>query len=220
MKGEEGGKATTVEMVAYSEVFRNFELESITSTLDGLSWEVERAGELALKSLKARSAYSLKLTVPTSGNNNSDFLETLTITARSDDDPPITQEASCEIARSLMPRTTFAGKNYVPFSHTLQMGSFSRWQGGKDRMTLAVRDDHRVLEIKEISKNPDFLEVEVVPMVPENPESGLYWIHVNVPKDAPPSNHNGSRKGKVRIVTDHPSVPEMSFWVQFAVTSG
>ena len=219
MKDEDGAKAMTVETVAYSEVFRDFEVESITSTLDGLSWEVDPAGELALETLEARSGYRLKLNVPASGNAE-EFVETLTIKVRTDDDPPITREANCTIIHNLLPRTTFAGKNYLPFSHTLQMGSFLRWQGGKDCITLAVRDDHRVLDIKEINKTPDFLEVEVVPMVPENPDSGLYWIHVNVPEDAPPSNHNGSRKGKVRIVTDHPAVPEMSFWVQFAITSG
>lgn len=218
MKGEDGGKAMTVDTIAYSEVFRDFEVESISSTLEGLSWEINRANDIALKTLEARCGCRLTLTVPASGAQG-DLLETLTLKVRSDDNPPVTKEAKCTITRNLLPRTTFAGKNYQPFSHTLQMGSFSHWQGGEDRMTLAVRDEHRILDIKEINKTPDFLEVEVVPMVPENLDSGLYWIRVKVPKDAPPSNHNGSRKGQVRIVTDHPANPEMSFWVQFVVTN-
>ena len=217
MSGEDGGKTMMVETVAYSDVFRNFELESVTSTLEGLSWEISPASELALNGLRARCGYRLKLTVPTS-EARVNFRETLTIKARSDDDPPITQEASCTVFRNVLPRVDMAGQHYG-VGRILNIGSLRPWQGAEERLTLTVRDDHRNLEIKQIEKEPGFLEVEVVPMVPEKPDSGLYWVHVTVPKDAPTSNYVGSRKGEVRIITDHPAIPVMSFYVQFTVTS-
>ena len=218
MRDKDGGKITEVETIGYSEVFRNFELASVSSTLDGLSWEIEPASELDLQRLEARCGYRLKLKIPSSADKD-DFLEKLTIEARSDDQPPITKEASCTIYRNVLPRADIAGKN-LGFGRILNIGSLRPWQGATERLTLTVRDDHRKLEVKSIEKDPGFLEVEVVPMVPENPESGLYWVNVTVPKDAPTSNHVGSRKGEIRIVTDHPALPVMSFFVQFAVTSG
>lgn len=218
MRDEDGGKAIEVETIAYSEVFRNFELASVSSTLDGLSWEIEPASELDLESLQARCGYRLKLKIPPSADKD-DFLEKLTIEARSDDDPPITKEASCTIYQNVLPRADIAGKN-LGYGRILNIGSLRPWQGATERLTLTVRDEHRKLEVKSIEKDPGFLEVEVVPMVPENPESGLYWVNVTVPIDAPTSNHVGSRKGEIRIITDHPALPVMSFFVQFAVTSG
>ena len=101
----------------------------------------------------------------------------------------------------------------------LRMGTFRRWEGAKERLTLTVYDDHRNLKVEAIETTPEFLKVEVVPINPDKPDSGLYWVHVEIPKDAPACSHTGDRRGTIRIISDHPAIPVMSFSVQFAVTS-
>jgi hypothetical protein len=213
----ERNQKSTLRTVAYSQVFRDFELESVTSTLEGLTWEIESADERTLEELEARSGYRITLTLPATATTG-DFWKSLAIKVRSNDDPPRIREARCKIAGSVVPRADMAGEKYSA-GRILNVGSLRRWQGATERLTLTVRDDHRNLEVKSIEKTPDFLEVEVSPIVPDRPDSGLYWVNVTIPRDAPPSNYVGSRKGEVRIVTDHPEVPVMRFWVQFAVTS-
>lgn len=212
------GQAATVETVVYSQFYREFELESIESSLDGLAWEVDRADEPTLDALKARCGYRLRLTLP-AAIATGDFRESLTVKTCSDDDPPRINEASCRIVGSVAPLADIRGRK-LGAQRILNVGSLARWQGATERLTLTVHDDHRSLRIKSIEKEPDFLEVEVLPMVPEKPDSGLYWVVVTIPRDAPASNHIGGRKGEVRIVTDHPELPVMSFWVQFAIASG
>jgi len=186
-------KSTAIEAVVYSQVFRDFELESISSTLDGLVWDVSPAIEPVLKGLKARCGYQLRLTLPP-GLQPGHFLESLTVRARSADDPPKVSEATHTILGSVLPCVTMTGKKFG-VGQTFNLGPLRCWEGAKERFTLTVRDDHRSLEIKSIEVTPDFLQVEVVPMLPDKPASGLYWVTVVIPKDAPPSNYVGSRKG-------------------------
>ncbi|MHB8899217.1 MAG: DUF1573 domain-containing protein [Thermoguttaceae bacterium] len=210
-------KPTEISALVYSELFRTFTLASVESSLRGLSWEVEPAEESVLESLEARCGYRLRLRFPPSKETGS-FWETLKVTACPDDDPIEVREATCQIAGSSQPRAQMSGRNFAP-DKVLRLGNVRRWQGAKERLTLTIHDEHRNLKIEAIEKDPEFLEVEIVPMVPEKPESGHYWVNVAVPRDAPTSNYMGSKKGEVRIVTDHPAMPVMSFSVQFAVTS-
>ncbi len=210
-------KPTEISAVVYSQLFRNFELASMESSLGGLSWEVEPAETRTLENLEARCGYRLRLKLPPSEMTGA-FWDTLRVTARSDDTPPEVREVTWQIAGSAQPRAEMSGQKLAA-DKVLRIGSLRRWQGAKERLTLTVHDDHRNLKIEAIETTPEFLEVDVVPMVPEKPDSGLYWVHVTVPKDAPASNYNGTRKGEIRIITDHPVLPVMSFSVQFAVTS-
>lgn len=212
------GERAELKAAIYSQVFRDFEVESFTSPLKGVSWEVKRADDYTLKRLEARCAYWLELKVsPDQDTGNG--TEPVEIRVRSDDEPPRHHEAICRVGVHTTPRTTFGGKSYYAPTHTLAMGSLRRWCGAEERITLTVSDEHRKLAIQAIEKTPEFLEVKVVPMVPDRPDSGLYWISVAIPKDAPPSNYAGNRKGEVRIFTDHPERPVLKFWVQFAISN-
>ena len=209
-------KCTTVDAVMYSQYFRNFDLTSIESSMEGLSWEVEPADKRALDLLEARCGYRLRLTFPPT-EKAGQFWDTLQVTARSDDSPPDTRKVTWQIAGSAEPRAKISGKKFGA-DKVLRFGSLRRWQGAKERLALSVHDDHRNLKIEAIEKDPRYLDVEVLPMNPEKPESGLYWVNVSVPKDAPACSHMGNRQGSVRILSDHPALPVMSFHVQFAVT--
>ncbi len=206
---------TTVDAVVYSQYFRKFDLTSIESSMEGLSWEVEPAEERALKLLEASCGYRLRLTFPPT-EKAGQFWDTLRVTTLSDDSPPDTRQVTWQIAGSAEPRAQISGRKFG-VDKVLRFGGLRRWQGAEERLTLSVHDDHRNLKIEAIEKDPKYLEVEVLPMNPEKPESGLYWVTVTVPKNAPACSHLGSRQGSVRIISDHPALPVMSFHVQFAV---
>lgn len=210
-------KSTEVSAVVYSQYFRDFELPSIESSMEGLKWELEPAEPRMLERLEARCGYQLRLTFPPA-EKAGEFWDTLRVTARSDDDPPEVREVTWQIAGSPRPRAQMSGEKFAA-DKVLRIGTVGRWQGMQERLTLTVHDDHPNLKIEAIEKDPDFLEVEVVPMNPEKPDSGLYWVNVAIPKGAPACIHTGERQGEIRIISDHPALPVMSFSVQFAITS-
>lgn len=208
-------KSTTVDAVVYSQYFRDFDLTSIESSTEELNWKVEPADDRTLGLLEARCGYRLRLTFPPT-ERTGQFWDTLQVTAQSDDSPPDTRKVTWKIAGSAEPRAQISGKNFGE-DKVLRFGSLRRWQGAEERLTLSVNDDHRNLKIGAIEKDPNYLDVEVLPMNPEKPDSGLYWVHVAVPKDAPACSHLGTRQGSVRIISDHPALPVISFHVQFAI---
>ena len=210
-------KPTTVEAVVYSQYFRDFDLAAIESSMEDLAWELKPVEERTLKGLNARCGHRLRLTFPPTAKTG-EFWDTLRVTARSDDDPPVVREVTWQIAGSSRPRAQMSGENFA-IDKVLRMGTFRRWEGAKERLTLTVYDDHRNLKVEAIETTPEFLKVEVVPINPDKPDSGLYWVHVEIPKDAPACSHTGDRRGTIRIISDHPAIPVMSFSVQFAVTS-
>lgn len=210
-------KSTEVSAVVYSQYFKDFELPSIESSMKRLKWELEPAEPTMLERLEARCGYQLRLTFPPA-EKSGEFWDTLRVTARSDDDPPEVREVTWQIAGSPRPRAQISGEKFAA-DKVLRIGTLGRWQGTKERLTLTVHDDHRNLKIEAIEKDPEFLEVEVVPMNPEKLDSGLYWVNVAIPRNAPACSHTGKRRGEIRIISDHPALPVMSFSVQFAITS-
>jgi hypothetical protein len=115
-------------------------------------------------------------------------------------------------------RITVEGPD-LQFGDTVRIGPLRRGKGGQSRLIMKVDDEHRRLKIKNIETDPPYLHVSVAPLNINKPDTGLYVILVEVPKDAPPGGYMGPMYAKMRIVTDHPSVPELKFDVLFAVGS-
>ncbi len=203
-------------VLMYSQVWRSFSVEEISSSLEGMTWELSPAGRGRLESVEAKCGYELRLGLP-AGLPGGSLRARLEVT--------VTPEGSSrrrrveyEIVGRVAARASITGE-HLDGSKVLRIGVLRHGQGSRQRLTLRIRDEHRQLRIKRIETVPEYLRIEVVPCNPDRRELGLYWVKVEVPKDAPVGDFMGYRQGEIRIETDHPEIPEFKLGVEFAVTS-
>ncbi len=84
---------------------------------------------------------------------------------------------------------------------------------------MKLRDTERNLPVKHVESTPSFLHVWVEPYkTDDSKELGLYYLHVEVPKDAPTFRLPPDQRGMIRIEFDHPRVTKLELPVDLIVT--
>ena len=204
-----------VEMTAtiFSEVWDDFSLENASCTIDGLDWELIPATPEQLKEHKAKSGYLAKFRLPADGREDkfSGWVEFDAV-------PTGAQQKRLQ-DKSRKVRVTLSGKNtairtvYGPKideKGIVHLGILRNGEPAKTNLVLKIRGKHREIKIREIKVSPDFLKVKVFAQTPQLAKKGLYRIAVEVPSDAPPGSHVlPDDMGTLRILTDHPEMPEI-----------
>ena len=203
------------EVAVYSQAYEEFALSQISSTLEGLSWEITPLDQEALRPLEAKSGYRLSLQLPEDLPDEG-FSGALRITAVPQATSHQSQMLEIPLTRRSVRSFQLFGPDLMPGA-MLRLGTISRGTSRRSTITLKVGDDHRALAIRNIAVDPAFVQVRVEPLNPESPQLGLYRIRVEVPEDAPMCNHWGVEAGTIRIETDHPKTPELSLTLEFAV---
>jgi hypothetical protein len=206
-------EARSVGATLYSQVWESFRVEDVTSTLDGLNWQIGPADPETLSEWKARSGYRLEVAVPPNlpaGN----FWHELEMSVVPGDGSPA-RTFSLDVTGSVLSRITIYGPKLLG-GKILKLGTIPEGEGARERLTMKVRDDHRRLLIERVETDPEFLQVEVVPLDSGNEDLGLYRIDVEIPPDAPIGDFI-SHPGEFRIVSDHPKLPVLALKVAFAV---
>lgn len=199
----------------YSQVWESFILSEIQCSLDGLTWRVEPADPATLEGLGARSGYHLDVTLP-AGFPEGSFHGWLELTARPADADAEPRTLKLDVAGNLSGRVALYGPK-LDVGRVLRLGLISAGRGIRERLTLKVHDEHRILEIRRVETQPEYLRVNVAAYQEGSASLGLYKIDVEVPRDAPPGSYMGMRQGLIRIETDHPVVPVLELEVEFAV---
>lgn len=211
----EPNKSQSASVVVYSQVWRQFSLDNIVPSSKLITWKIEPASKETLNALQARAGYQLHVTV-SSGIPRGNFWESLKMVGRPADKNIKPKSLTIPITGKVPNRLSVFGRK-LSARKVLVIGTLSIGQGARELLTMKIRDDHRVLNVKRIETVPDFLNVKVTPYSESTAAMGLYKIDVEVPKNAPASDYM-STEGKIRIITDHPHVPVITLDVEFAVT--
>jgi hypothetical protein len=210
-----------VEMSAFfiSEAWDAFSLENVTSNIEGLSWEFKPAQPQQLRECQAKSGYVATFRLPADrvGSGFSGWVE-------ADAQPTGKQGESRKVRISLSGRAASIRSVFGPSvdrEGVVTIGTLSRGQGAKVPLVLQVRGKHREIHVQEIQKTPNFLSVTVAAQNPELAKKGIYYITVEVPRNAPPCNFmTENQQGTLQVLTDHPEMPEIvKLKVAFAVLS-
>jgi hypothetical protein len=204
------------QVLVYSQLWDRFEISRVESSMKDLKWRIADADRDALRGLKALAGYSLSLDLPPRPKGK--VSEWLQVTVRPPDKSSAPRVLTVDLFARDVRRITVEGPK-LDFGDTVRIGPLRKGEGGQARLIMKVADAHRHLRIKNIETNPPYLHVSVAPLSIDKPDAGLYVILVEVPKDAPPGGYMGPDYAKMRIVTDHPSVPELKFDVLFAVSA-
>jgi hypothetical protein len=204
------------QVLVYSQSWDRFTIRRVESSIKDLKWRTADADPDALRGLKALSGYSLSLDLPPLPKGK--ITEWLQVTVQPPDKASAPRVVTVDLFAKDIQRVTVEGPN-LQFGDTVRIGPLRRGEGARARLIMKVADEHRCLRIKSIETTPPYLHVSVSPLSIDRPDAGLYVILVEVPKDAPPGGYMGPDYAKMRIVTDHPSVPELKFDVLFAVSA-
>jgi hypothetical protein len=102
----------------------------------------------------------------------------------------------------------------------VHFGVVDQGKGSKMRLIMKVRDKERELLVKRVDVRPEFVQVNVAPFGGEG-RRGLYYLDVEVPRDAPPCHHiDPSKQGELRIEFDHPRIKDLKLKLELAVAPG
>jgi hypothetical protein len=210
-----------VEMSAFfiSEAWDAFSLKNVTSNIQGLNWEFKPAKTQQLRECQAKSGYVATFRLPADrvGAGFNGWVE-------ADAQPTGKQGESRKVRISLSGRAASIRSVFGPSvdrEGVVTIGTLSRGQGAKVPLVLQVRGKHREIHVQEIQKTPNFLSVTVAAQNPELAKKGIYYITVEVPRNAPPCNFmTENQRGTLLVLTDHPEMPEIvKLKVAFAVLS-
>jgi hypothetical protein len=132
-------------------------------------------------------------------------------------EPASPRTFALDIAGTKLSRISIYGSK-LDGGKVVRLGTVRQGEGAQERLTTKVRDDHRRLVINRVEAEPDFLRGQVAPDDSAGEDVGLYRINLEIPPDAPVCSYLDGR-GKIRIVSDHPTLPVLSLDVAFTVTS-
>ena len=218
------GESPSASTLVYSQVWDQFQLPDIQSSLSGLRHSLEPATEQELESLGAKAAYRLTVTLP---DDLPQGYFTIPVQlaahgkeAQSDSPTPHKLEADCElmVQGKVLRRLSVYGPA-VDTEGTIMMGRVAQGQGAKLKLLLKMRDEQRELPVRSIETLPKSLQVRLEPYKTDRPnDAGLYYLYVELPKDAPTFRLPPNRRGHVRIEFDHPRVPVLELPVDLIVT--
>jgi hypothetical protein len=106
---------------------------------------------------------------------------------------------------------------------TIDLGILEPGEGAVATLMAKVRDREPSLKFRQIEVQPEYVQVRVSPVkasragAVDSAVGGLYRLEVEIPKNAPAGSHRGVKRGVLRLVPDHPRLPETDLKLEFAV---
>lgn len=210
LRRDEAGSARSV---IYSQVWDAFTIRDVKPSRAGLTWKIAPADPARLAELNARCGYEVEVTTPADLPGGT-FDASLDLSLAPAGTTGEVRQLALPLRGEVPAFATLLGEQFNSLRDVVELGVIRPGERGEARLLLVVRD-RRELTIEGIESEPPFLQVAVDPATDEG---GTYRILVRVPHDAPPSNFCSEKKAKVRIRTDHPQLPLLTFQVEFAVT--
>jgi hypothetical protein len=211
------GDTPSATALVYSQLWDDMELEPIEPSLDGMVVTISEADTVEKDPLQARSARRITVTLPADLPEGY-FATPLTIHGKPAGGTP-EQAADCElgIEGKVIRRLAVYGPE-IDVNGTIDMGRVRQGHSGHVRLLMKLRDVERRLPVKSVQATPSFLQVWVEPYQTDSSKDlGLYYLHLEIPKDAPTFRLPPDRRGMIRIEFDHPRVAQLELPVDVIV---
>jgi hypothetical protein len=237
------GSATTV---VSSQVWSDFELRNIRSSLAGLTWKVEGASDEERDALQAVAAKRLTIELPEEMPQGY-FTHWLRFELVPDAPDVAPLEYELPIRGKILRRLAVYGPGIDALGN-VRLGVIDAEQGLKQRLMLKVYDRQSELPLREIVTEPDFLRVTIAPYGGEqramvqtqaatgkerstpdvdgkarSPSTagahGLYYLDLEIPPGSPASAHQDLAAGRIEVRFDHPRINELKLRLHFAVAA-
>lgn len=230
------GERATASAVIYSQVWHDFSIENIASTLKGVEWETTKLSGDTLIEADVKSAYRVDVVLPDDLAEGY-FNGALRIAGRgaesdqpaaTDNLPSIESEdgthsrnsAHCEVALQgkVLRRLSVYGPTIMT-SGVVDMGRLKEGTGKTVKLLLKVRDTDIELKVRQVKTTPDFLQVHIEPHKSQsNKHLGLYDLYIEVPQNAPPFRLPPDRMAQLQIEFDHPRIGNLELPIDLIIS--
>lgn len=205
-----------IHSVIYSQIWEAFSIEDVSCSLEGATLQIEAADDQTLGSLEAKSGHHITVTVP-GGLPPGHFQGEVHLKVLPKGS---TESESLDVPLSgnVIRRLAVYGPG-IDSTGTVDMGILALRQGLKRRLLMKVRDHRPDIVIKGIEAGPDFLQVNVTPHRAATEATGLYYLEIVIPDDAPECAFRGSKLGQIRLAIDHPRIENLTLKARFAIVA-
>jgi hypothetical protein len=207
-------EAAVGECFLYSQVWDQFEIQSLDSRLTGLTWELTNVKPGQAAQLEATAVQRLRVTIPAEGLAPR-FTDTLHIRAQVAGEDEL-QTLDLPIQGNVLGRYTVYGGDIV--ENAVELGSIPWGRGKKAKLLIKVRDAELSLGEVQVEATPSLLKATFQPRQ-ESSSLGLYDLHLELPAETAPCQYLGTPQGEVIIKTNHPRIGTLRFPVRFAVVA-
>lgn len=206
------GEADETFTIISSQIWDQFEILDIKSTMEGLTWNIEPLDNAAKEQIGAKSGYRLTAVVPTDLPRGY-FSHTLQFQVQRTGETSRLIEVP--VSGKVLRRVSLYGKG-IDSSGTVKLGKIKRGRALRHYFTVKVRDPEPHIKVASVETYPDFVQVSFI----ENDrvkKPGLYRMLVEIPATAPVCNHMGHEPAQLHVQFDHPRLEDMQLKVEFAV---
>lgn len=215
----EPGQPASASVLVYSQVLPDLPPPQVTCSIAGAAAEVTPADAESLAAVEAKAGYQVTVTLP--GDLPSGPLqgEVRIATQPGHDGESESDSVTLVVPISgrMLRRVAVYGVG-VHETGVVDLGIHPPGAGHRHRLVLKVRDDDPRLEVVRAEFRPDFLQWSLVPAGTEG-QDHLYHLEITIPTDAPKCIHRGVHMGEMKLVFDHPRIPELSLQLALGVIS-
>jgi hypothetical protein len=212
------GESATSTAIVYSQVWEDMELEPIVPDLDGLGCTIEEVDPADKQALDARAARQLRITLPSTLPEGY-FITSLRLRGRPAGGTE-EQAAECELTidGKMIRRLSVYGPE-IDVHGRVDLGRLRQGQSAHVRLLLKLRDEQRSLPVQQIDVTPSFARARIEPYKVDGPgDLGLYYLHIDIPADAPPFRLPPDQYGMLRVSFDHPRVPQLELPLDLTIS--
>lgn len=212
------GETQTASTVVFSQVWDDIDIADVNTSLDGLAWSIEAVDSAEKAALDARSAYRLSITLPDDLPQGY-FSSPVRISGRPKGEVDVDAETfELGVQGKVLRRLSVYGRD-VTGDGTVVFGRIPEGQGASVRLLMKLRDEDKRLVARSIECQPKSLKVNIEPYRTDSDrELGLYYLVVEVPKNAPTFRLPPKENGYIRIEFDHPRADLLELPVDLIVT--
>ena len=211
------GVAEKASTLVSSQVWKDFKVVDVESSLEELQWEVAPAPSGALEKYKVKAAYDVIVTLPESMPQGS-FKHWVRLKIDPGNGNELT-EYELPLEGKVARRVAVYGP-HIDNTGLIKFGVVPSEKGAKQRYVVKVRDKDRELNLKKIVTEPDFVDVKLTPWTGVKEGLGLYYMDLSIPKHQRICDFMAARKGSLRIEFDHPRIESLDLSLELAVIDG
>jgi hypothetical protein len=209
----EPDKSVTKEVLLYSQMWSDFEVAEIGTSLPGVTFAAEPATPADAGDLEPLSVQRIRITIPGTLPQG-EFADTLRFRVL----PNVADAKPVDVALPLHGRVIRRLSIYgqAVQDGVIVLGTVPRGVGKKVNLVVKVRDPQLDLQLASVQITPQFLKATLKPRETDI-GSGLYDLSIELPDDVEPCTYLGIPSGELKLDFDHPRIEDMQLDVHFAV---
>lgn len=209
------GQDARDQFLITSQSWNDFQLENIRINLEGVTHEVVPAEETELEADKAQSGKKILISIPAALTGKS-FQGLLEFDVVPPEGKGRRSREQIEIS-GRNPKGIYLSGGPCHDRNGAVFGLVRQGTSKKCNLLLKAKGFDENFKIEKIITEPSFVKCQVDPLLANGKNVGVFRVTVEIPADAPECVYQTPDCGKVRLITNNPEKPEMSFVVEFTV---